>query len=243
MIRKMLPLIYAMISTIVITGCSFTFAPDEVRTIIHDTRPAGHPHDLPEMSDIVMPLERPDEVPYFTTVEEAMANNVLYDEAIKYVGKPITWFKHDIHAVLFAIYDAHGGSDTIFVYRFFTKDYPETLISRPISSMGIVWEGHKDSVRMMRLDEIGEIRLSLSLYNRGHLFAVDNTKNFIWGLSQTERVRNLIIEGQQVTEVIEIELDGEIAFFWYFEDLITDKPLIFNDIRTYVDGEMAVAMG
>ena len=74
------------------------------------------------------------------------------------------------------------------------------------------------------------------------VFNLDHTKTFIWGISQTKRIKNLRIEGQPVTNVIEVEMDGEPAFFWYFDDLTTDIPLSFSDLNKQTEGEVVITI-
>lgn len=56
-------------------------------------------------------------------------------------------------------------------------------------------------------------------------------KRFIFGSLDAEYVKRLKIEGQSPTEIIEYTLYGEKRYFWYYENLISDKPSSEFDIE------------
>jgi len=189
-----------------------------------------------------MPLPDPEELEFFMTIEEAVVNNDLEDLNSKYIDEVITLFENNEFAVLF-FWNSVNGDAIFYAMKFMKKEIDGiTQYSKPFYTTSIPWNGmHKLSIKRGKLDDIGEIRVSITR-DVLRLFRIDNTKNFFWGLSQTERVKTLRIEGQLVTEVIEIELNGEIAYFWYFEDLQTDKKPVFKDLRTYTEGEFIITM-
>ena len=187
------------------------------------------------------PLPNPDELQFFKTIEEAVEYYSLENFNRNYTGDKIIVFENDEYAVLFYRENLDDG-DVVYAMKFMVKEIDGTAhYSTPFNISGVFWEHQRLFVKRGRLDEIGEIRFGIS-QDTLRLFRVDGTKNFFWGLSQTERVKNLRIEGQLVTKVIEIELDGEIAYFWYFEDLQTDKKPVFKDLRKYTEGEFIITM-
>jgi len=196
--------------------------------------------DIPiDLSNPGMP--DPDSLQYFDTIEEAIINNDLGIENIIIVDR-IKLFENDESAVLFFRQKNVEGDDVVGAYRTFVKEYDGVRsYSTPIVATGRSPVANKLSVKNMKLDEIGEVRLSISQDTLRSL-RIDETKNFFWGLSQTERVRNLKIEGQPVTEVIEVELDGETWYFWYFDDLVTDKRPFFKNVGKYTEGEFIITM-
>ncbi|MCP1103074.1 hypothetical protein M2454_002448 [Aequitasia blattaphilus] len=50
-------------------------------------------------------------------------------------------------------------------------------------------------------------------------FRFNPDEQFIWGISRTEKVRDLKIENQKPTEVIIYDCFGEKEYFWYYENL------------------------
>ncbi|WP_349948719.1 hypothetical protein ABFV83_09975 [Lacrimispora sp. BS-2] len=54
---------------------------------------------------------------------------------------------------------------------------------------------------------------------------------FVFGGLDGEYVKRLKIEGQSPTEIIEYTLYGEKRYFWYYENLISDKPSSEFDIE------------
>lgn len=63
----------------------------------------------------------------------------------------------------------------------------------------------------------------LDLPNLSNL-GITEGKRFIFGGLDTEDVKKLKIEGQSPTGIIEFPLYGEKRYFWYYENLISDKP-------------------
>jgi hypothetical protein len=60
---------------------------------------------------------------------------------------------------------------------------------------------------------------------------ITEENRFIFGGLDPEYVKRLKIEGQSPTEIIEYTLYGEKRYFWYYENLISDKPSSQFDIE------------
>ena len=206
------------------TGCAFVF-------------PSIYMEKAPSSTTV----PKPDEVQYYDTIEEAVAHNALENFSTGYITEPIKLFQHNNYAVFF-YKSSIGNEDAIYVLKHYTMEDRNTLYSTPVMGTDIIWEAQKKAVKMNGCDDIGEIRLYIELLNIEQFFNTDNTKTFVWVLSQTDRVYNLKIEEQSVTEVIEVELDGETGYFWYFDDLRTNKPLTFSNLNRYTEGEMVISM-
>ena len=168
-----------------------------------------------------------DSTRYYDTIEEAVSSNSFEGEFhVAYIGEIIKLVQNDKFATLF-FKPEKRAYEVIYVYNFYTKtDSGKIMYSRPLSSLCIDWEmQHKYVVNICNMNEIGEVRHCIHMYSNDafqYLF-IDDTKRFVWGLSQSENIRSLKIEGQPVTEVIEIELGTDKVYFWYFDDLKTDK--------------------
>lgn len=52
----------------------------------------------------------------------------------------------------------------------------------------------------------------------------DEEKRFFYGDTKNEKIFKLKIEGQEPTEIIPYESFGETRYFYYYEDLKSDKP-------------------
>ncbi|MCL2606632.1 MAG: hypothetical protein FWD93_05065 [Coriobacteriia bacterium] len=191
-----------------------------------------------------------DELTWFETIEEAVANNeiskwhdaVTEDDTFNEIDEHVALFEGEERFILFFRARNALGSDVIVRYLGWLKSVEETVYySAVVGGGGTSWDFFKDSVRRHRLDEVGEVRFNVAQFNTSQLHSVDD-KTFIWGLSQTSRIHTMQIEGQSPTNIIPVQLDGEAAYFWYFEDLQTDKPLGFQDLREYVEGDLVITM-
>ena len=222
--RRALSLIIASIVLTMLTGCMHQFSIEEVNKAI--------------LSDF---LRKPENLQYFGSVEEAVTHNTLEGSGIRTVDESTKVFNHYDLAVFF-FRSSIDNKDTICVTKHYTSDGQGTLYSVPVNATNIIWESWKTAVITNKCDEIGEIKLCITLLNMSQVFAVDSTKNFIWGISQSEEIKKLKIEGQPVAEVIEVEMDGETGYFWYFDDLKIDKPLAFKDFGKHTEGELTISM-
>ena len=226
---KNIILIISIVITAALSGC---ISWPEADTVLIETDISG------DASTLLVP----DDLQYFDTMEEAILHNDM-DLLNLNIDGIIKLFENDEYAVLFCREKAgdNAGNDAVSVFKFVVKTDGNRIYSTPVAVNRKPWDGHKLFVKRAKLDEIGEVRLCISRDSL-RLFKVDDTKDFFWGLSQTERARNLKIEGQPVSEVIEVELDGETWYFWYFEDLQTDKRPLFKDIREYTEDEFIITM-
>ena len=223
--KRIISLVISVVMVATLTGC-ISLPTTETVTIETDT-PGG----------TAIPI--PDDMQYFDTIEEAVVHNEL-EIVNTNIDEIIKLFETDEFAVLFFRKNVNG-SDVVNAFRFAAKEIDGTRSYAAIAATGMSWETHKLTVKRGKVDEIGEVRYCIAS-DILRYFRIDDTKNFFWGLSQTERVRSLRIEGQLVTEVIEVELDGETAFFWYFKDVKTDKRPVFKDLREYTEGEFIITM-
>jgi len=73
----------------------------------------------------------------------------------------------------------------------------------------------------------------IQIFDLGNLsnFGIIEGNRFIFGGIDTVDVNRLKIEGQSPTEIIEFPLYGEKNYFWYYENLISDKPSSEFDIK------------
>ena len=228
-IKRIICLTISIVMMATLTGCISWPSADSVQ--IESDTPIGISNN---------PISDPDDLQYFDTPEEAIMNNDLELQNLN-LGERIKLFENDEYATLF-IKENVNSFDVVSVFKFFVREIDDTRsYSQPIVASRTQWDGHKLGVKRGKLDEIGEVRLWIS-QDSLRLYRIDDTKNFFWGFSQTERARNLKIEGQLATNVIKTELDGETAFFWYFDDLKTDKRPIFKDVRNYTEGEFIITM-
>ena len=69
------------------------------------------------------------------------------------------------------------------------------------------------------------VRVSLSCLCIDRDYSVyPGEKRFCWGISDYEKVNDLVIEGQRPTAVIPYTACDNQSYFWYYEDIQSDKP-------------------
>ena len=184
-----------------------------------------------------------DEVEWFETLEEAVANNELPEgHRFLTVEEHIALFEGEERVTFFFRSKNQVGSDVIVFYTGFLKREGDRTYYTPFfGGSGRSRLLFRNTARL-GLDDVGEVRYAISLSGR-QFDATDDNKIFIWGLSQTSRIYTLQVEGQPPTNIIPVDMDGETIYFWYFEDLQTDKPLAFYDLNQHTEGELVITMG
>jgi len=209
--------------------------------IVKSNLPSADDLENVQIGTLPPTLPDPNNYQYYGTLEEAVANNTLETSNVTYINEKIKLFENDKFAVLFFKSNVHG-KDTLYAFKFFVREIDGTPhYSPPIVGANIMWAAHILSVKNGKLDELGEVRLSISRDSL-RLFRIDDTKNFFWGISQSENAKKLKIEGQPATEVIEINMDGNAGYFWYFDDLKTTKEPIFQSLTEYKEGDFIITM-
>ena len=69
----------------------------------------------------------------------------------------------------------------------------------------------------------GERRKS-ALYDYLAKYSIVEGNRFFYGTTDSEKIETLKIEGQSPTEIIEYTCLGKPEYFWYYENIISDKP-------------------
>ena len=184
-----------------------------------------------------------DEVEWYETLEEAVTNNELPEgHRFLTVNDHIALFEGEERVTFFFRSTNQAGYDVIAFYTGFLKREGDKTYYTPFFGGTARGQQYFRNVAILDLSDIGEIKYSITL--TGHQFhAVNDDKTFIWGLFRTPEIYTLQIEGQSPTNIIPVEFNDEIIYFWYFEDLQTDKPLNFYDLNQCTEGELVITMG
>ena len=228
--RRVLPSIIILAIVFTLTGCMFgTNQPSA-----GSSQNIGNGALTPKLPD-------PDKLQYYDTLEEAVAHNMIETSNVTHIDEKIKLFENDQDAVLFFRSNTYDR-DVLYVFKFYVREINGTPhYSPPILGTNFMWAAQKLAVQKMKLDAIGEVRLCISMDSLRQ-FRVDNSQNFFWGISQSPKAKNLKIEGQPATQVIPVKMDGDTAYFWYFDDLKTNKKPVFQDIQKYVKGDFVITM-
>ncbi|MCI5741506.1 MAG: hypothetical protein SO445_09460 [Lachnospiraceae bacterium] len=179
----------------------------------------------------------PDEK-YYDTVEEAMKNaDILFDESLsdaficeqmKNIQDIVKEFENgDYKSVYYKTeYERSQRPQSDFVFaKFKIKEFDGVkkyafLEAYPCNCDGYTW-GEKQEAYI-------DMALQLSDYEQGININKDSTR-FVWGtvpqkVINKKKLEKLQIEGQKPDGVIEYKNYDDIWYFWYYEDLKSDKP-------------------
>lgn len=133
--------------------------------------------------------------------------------------------KKNDNAVVFFISD-YNGRDDFYIYKIKVKNEGDKeLYSKPILGTDCPWKGKRYLIRL--IEEGNEdkesalkekIETDLMLFNNAGHFYTEKDKVLKWGLSLDEEIKDLKINGQPPTEIMNIKLDDDDVYFWYYED-------------------------
>jgi hypothetical protein len=190
----------------------------------------------------------PERAKYYDTLQEAIAHSKLKEEVNTITIDEVLALSIDgQYGSLVFLSSSYGKTDIYACMLYIDQSDGVTRYSAPFLGSDTSWALHKFAVEKGQKDDYEEIAYSMFMPDFNFdkkAMGIENTKHFYWGLSQTERVKHLSIDGQPVTKVIEIDFDGERAYFWYFDDLNLDEVLstidetnteIFDRLITFGD--------
>jgi hypothetical protein len=191
-----------------------------------------------EFSAKEMPNFKEPEPIYADTKDEALAavnQEIYFADDYLYSSKVsdiIKIFENDEYAtmVYFSKRDPKEGALVFAKFRIRTvedkKQY--ALLNAIIQGHGYSGKNKMTSEREFSLF-LQAIHMS-DISNLRDLSIVKGNR-FVFGGLDSEYVNRLKIEGQSPTEIIEYTLYGEKRYFWYYENLICDKPSSEFDIK------------
>jgi hypothetical protein len=74
-----------------------------------------------------------------------------------------------------------------------------------------------------------EIKTDLFAFNSSGSYNLGENEYWVrWGINDREEIKNMKINGKEPTEIIELTMNGELVYFWYYEDL----PIPESEIKT-----------
>jgi hypothetical protein len=79
-----------------------------------------------------------------------------------------------------------------------------------------------------------KIKIDLSLFNSTGFYNLDENGYWVrWGINNREETKTMKINGKEPTEIIELTMNGEPVYFWYYENLPISKSEIKTTQITY----------
>lgn len=141
------------------------------------------------------------------------------------VSDIIKILENDNYATMFYHVDGGLESDGIVASKFMVRTINEkkqyALILTNPETVGGKW----------RSKPLITAQSSAPLYDLLAQYSINDGVRFIFGSFGTDKVNTLKIEGQSHTEIIEYNTKGKKEYFWYYENLISDKPSSQFDIE------------
>ncbi|WP_346918001.1 hypothetical protein [Lacrimispora sp.] len=175
-----------------------------------------------------MPNYDKPELVFADTAEEALTFNVdYYFKGYLYANKVndiIKVFENDEYLTMFYHSTKNSKKEAFVCVKFKVKSMngkkQYALILSTISEAGKRFGKPLDGLRR-----------AAPLYDYLSEYGISEKNRFIFDTIETENIKTLKIEDQSPTEVIEYTLLGKKEYFWYYKNLISDKPSSQFDIE------------
>ena len=172
-----------------------------------------------------------EQTPIFAdTMEEALAvvNPEIYfgeDTYIDQVSYIIKIFENEKYSTMFYLSDKNSKEGSFVAAKFSIKIVDS---KKQYALIDIMRQGYGNSKKREVTPEksLSIFCQYIQVFDMANLsnFGIVEGNRFIFGGIDTVDVKRLKIEGQSPTEIIEFPLYGEKNYFWYYENLVSDKP-------------------
>lgn len=167
---------------------------------------------------------------YADSMEEALAvvNPDIYfgeDTYIDQVSYIIKVFENNNNSAMFYLSDKNSKEGAFVAAKFSIKT---VNTKKQYALIDIIRQGYGNSKKREVSPEktLSIFCQYIQVFDMANLsnLGIEEGNRFIFGGIDTVDVNKLKIEGQSPTEVIEFPLYGEKNYFWYYKNLISDKP-------------------
>ncbi len=186
-------------------------------------------HTIFEYGVKEMPTFEEPEPIYADTMEEAITLNAAdYFDQYPYMSKVSDIIKvceNEDYATMFYHSASSSEKDGIVASKFKVKKVNGK------KQYSLILTNHETIGGKGRSKPLITARRSAPLYDYLAEFSINEGERFIFGSFDTEKVKTLKIEGQSPTEVIEYMVKDKKEYFWYYQNLISDKPSSEFDIE------------
>jgi len=174
--------------------------------------------------DISLPFSNKPEPVYADTKEEALTYHVDYYFCeypyMMNVNNVIKLLENDEYATMFyTCFNENDKKVQGFVASKFNIRIVNGKKQYALTNVNLIEQS--DSRRAKLIDALPRVA---PLYDYLTKYSIIEGKRFFWGSTESKKIKTLKIEGQSPTEIIEYTRLGKPEYFWYYEDLISDKP-------------------
>lgn len=167
-----------------------------------------------------------EELSFYPTIEEALESSKMSKDSMYGTKKIVKVVEKNNRCDVFFI-NTKDGEDGLFVYKLKMKlNEKQTLYSESMYATGGYWNVVKWWIRALHkrckdTELIKQVVLShLHSYNSSGTFDLGESGGQVkWGLYTSEDIKSLTINGEAPTEIIELTMNGELVYFWYYENL------------------------
>ncbi|MSS63887.1 hypothetical protein [Velocimicrobium porci] len=166
------------------------------------------------------------ELKFYPTIEEAVCSCDWDEYSVSRIEKVVKVIQGEDSCDVFFIVN-NKEKDNFYTFKLKTKQEKQKILySEPLYAVGTSWELEKYRGRELekRYDKEDcfkqKIISCLGFFNSTGAFSLDkNNKIIKWGLHDNEEIKTLAIDEKRPTEVVKIKMDGEVVYFWYYENL------------------------
>ena len=182
------------------------------------------------------PQKNYDDIPdedYYPTVEEAMKHSDMsFEKAGEYqrnIDQIIAKFENENYISIYyiSIKDEEEICDSFAKFKIKEIEGVKKYVAVDCMFIGTVKRNHRKLFPESSSDTLeGQLLLGDQM---GQIGVDPENKRFLWGMLCEERmekgesIKKLVIEGQKPDGVIEYKMFDKTWYFWYYEDIESDK--------------------
>ncbi|MEG0191521.1 MAG: hypothetical protein RR869_10570 [Lachnospiraceae bacterium] len=167
---------------------------------------------------------------YYDSIDKALKNNnTIEDEENCYkkkIDEIIKRFENDNYVTLYFKSVKNKNVECLTFAKFKKKEIEGKVGYTFISS--IPTETERGIPTVGGVESLIESQLALSDYMQNVNIDSENTR-FVFGDCKSDKIFNLEVEGQKPSEIIPYESFGEQWYFWYYENLESNK--VGNELK------------
>ena len=193
-------------------------------------------------TDIGKIIYRPLDALFSDSMEKALQSVDWYGQEQSYRRKNIQTLKvfegHEYESVFYRSVKNEEEEAVNWVLFRIRYDEKGKKQYKPVYNNGLIVRKDERNVQLSEALSAGEyIRIEIDMNEIADMNVGESGNRFVFGntekkvLTEGENIYSLEIEGQQPDEIIEYEVFGEKWYFWYYNNLKTDKAADEMEIK------------
>ena len=171
---------------------------------------------------------------FYNNIEEALlAKNLIYSSKNMLIKKILKIKECDEDCIVFFIAEKHNKNLICMSKLKIKKDEEYITYSNPVLGQVVEWKKRKQYItrntwstnKTEKLMNLIRDDIQISIEKIDVHFGDYCIR---WGIALDDRIKEVNIDDRAPSEIIELELDNDIAYLWYYDNWKTDDESLYN---------------